>query len=153
MAPDDPSKTPLYVGILVVVVVAAFGLGFWARDAGPFADPKSEFETLKIVQDNYHAYNLKWLPEGHKIRIEIHTFDGLKVDVLLMNKENYEAYQEGPVFDYVEGGSGLNVANFTISYEIDQTDFYYWVIDNTEKPLGEGASAGQDVTVRAKVEI
>ncbi len=151
MAPDAPPKTPLYVGIVVVVVLAAFLLGFWARDAGPFADSESELKIHTAPLSSDFTYSLKGLSKGHKIAMELHTLDGKKVDVLLLNETNYRAYKQRLFFDYIEAGSGLKVTNFTTTFQVSQADVYYWVVDNTEQPP-DGANAGQDVTFKAKVE-
>lgn len=149
----DPETKPipfLIAALVLVLVLIGFLVGFWARDSGPFAEDKAEFTVHSAARNDDFTYSLGALAQGHGITIEIHTIENGKVDVLLMDSANHEYYSEGLPFDYIEAGSGLDVANFTTSLEVEHADHYYWVIDNTEQPVG-GAQAIGDVSFRGKV--
>ncbi len=151
MDPDAKPKPFLVMAFVLILVLVGFLVGFWARDSGPFADDEDEFALHTAPRNDDFTYSLGTLAEGHSIAIEIHTMENGKVDVLLLDSTNHEAYKGGAPFDYIEAGSGLNVANFTTSLEVDHGDHYYWVIDNTERPL-EGAQPIGDISFRGKVE-
>ncbi len=145
-------KPFLSMAVILGVVLVAFLVGFWARDSGPFAEDEDGPELLTAPFNDDFTFTMKALAQEQRITIEVHTRDGGKVDVLLLDSANHEAYREGLPFDYIEAGSGLNLANFTVTLEVDHPDDYYWVVDNTEQPLN-GAQPSRDVRFTGKVVV
>ncbi len=80
-------------------------------------------------------------------QIQVMDPQGAAVDILLIDKQNFELYKSGGVFDYLSV-SGLNVNS---AYEngavvLAAGTEYFLVIDNSNRPIG-GAPGSTDVQV------
>lgn len=145
-------KPFLIAALVLLLILVGFLVGFWARDSGPFAsDDEDGLEVHTAARNDDYTFSLGTLVKDHSIAIELHALENGRFDVLLMDSTNYEAYKGGGPFDYIEAGSGLNVANFTTSLEVDRSENYYWVIDNTSRPV-DGAQPLGDISFKGKVE-
>ena len=85
---------------------------------------------------------------GASIEVQVMNVPGPTVDVLLMDKQNFELYKSGDPFGY-HNVSSLNV-NFTyydtgVGSLINGLE-YFLVIDNTNRPVG-GAPGNSEVEV------
>lgn len=81
-------------------------------------------------------------------QVQVMDPTGAAVDVLLMDKLNFELYKSGETFDYL-GVSGLNVNSVfenNIGVMFIAGTEYFLVIDNSNRPIG-GASGSAEVQV------
>jgi len=76
---------------------------------------------------------------------------GPGVDVLLMEKTDYEAYRSGGPFSYLSASiinlpENLSKFSFTNLGDLTEGKEYYAVIDNTDQPIGGASPNGQEVS-------
>jgi hypothetical protein len=85
---------------------------------------------------------------GISYDVQVISPPGARVDVLLMDKHNFELYKSGSSFSY-HNASTLNFEfahNDTDTGDLIEGLEYYLIIDNTNRPLG-GANGSAEVSV------
>lgn len=141
----------MLIGGVIVGLFVAFTLGFWIREEGPFANDKDDLSSHIAPRDDAFVFALNGQLEGDKVSIEYRSKFNESLDVLLLDDANYRLYSQGSPFDYISEGSKLNAKSFKTTWIVDDSDNYYWVVDNTVRPAG-GAYVNDDVPFKAKVD-
>jgi hypothetical protein len=85
---------------------------------------------------------------GISYDVQVISPPGTRVDVLLMDRHNFELYKSGSSFTY-QNASTLNFElahNDTDTGDLIEGLEYYLIIDNTNRPMG-GANGSAEVSV------
>ena len=116
----------LYLGTSILLITFFFGVSF-------SASATTESGTATINEDEYYTWKIVLSSEG-KLSYEINVTNGLIIDVILYDEENYNIFLEGRPCYYVEKGTDLFTTNAKRSFKLS-SGTYYLVADNTEEGL------------------
>jgi hypothetical protein len=140
--------------IRMLWTIAALGLAVALISivcAPAMAEMPTMSSGLKIIPSGQYIVVKDFIAQADaSISYQVQVMDpsSAVVDVLLMDRQNFELYRSGGSFDYL-GVSGLTVnsafENGLVGMLIPGTE-YFLVIDNTDRPLG-GAPGNAQVQV------
>jgi ABC-type transport system involved in multi-copper enzyme maturation permease subunit len=116
----------LYIGILILLIILLCGLFNGASAT-------TESGTATINEEEYYTWIIT-LPNEGKLSYEINVTNGLLIDVILYDEQNYNIFLDGQPSDYVQEGTDLFTTNAKKSVNLP-SGTYYLVADNTQEGL------------------
>ncbi len=114
----------LYIGISILLITLFCGL-FNGVSA------TTESGTATINEEEYYTWKFS-LPNEGKLSYEINVTNGLLIDVILYDEENYNIFLDGQPCDYVQEGTDLFTTYAKKSVKLP-SGTYYLVADNTDE--------------------
>lgn len=90
------------------------------------ADETLVDETTEISPLDHKSYSLNF---DRDTNLEISMDADDTVNIYLMEENEYQFYEEGMDFEYIQEGSGEEVSSFSSSVELSEGD-YYLVVEN-----------------------
>jgi hypothetical protein len=84
-----------------------------------------------IENNEYDYYPLDMSTGGGTLNYSIRVTTGHRIDIILFDEDNYEAYSNGEPAIYIEEGSAFDRYDVFLTTDLEGGD-YYLVIDNTD---------------------
>jgi len=143
--------------VLLSILSGCLG-GAGEPESQPSAQPSAQTQTLidetkTINADKTGFYGFE-IYKGAEIEIELKVLSGGAIDVFLVDSSNNAKYNYilgggTGEFEYIIGGSSIGTKAFKRKFTVPPGT-YYFVVDNTEIPVGGAAPTGS-VDVKIKV--
>ncbi|HLF06428.1 MAG TPA: hypothetical protein VI893_04540 [Thermoplasmata archaeon] len=110
-------------------------------------------EDRDVGQQKVAAFPVHNLRKGTGLHFDAKLLKGSRADFVWMNASELPKYldQANGTYDYIERCSGLNTAGLVGDCPIEADGSYYFVVDNTQRPVN-GANPEPD-GIRAHVKI
>lgn len=117
---------------------------------------QSQTDTVNIDPGEHAAVEIDFTDGPTKdISYDVQVQEGPNIDVMVLNNANYQQYQEGESFSYVETWSDLDTGNTDTEFRLDEHGTWWIVLDHTSQP-DDGAQpatvGAESVTARYTVE-
>lgn len=134
-ASAEPRALASLQGALLGLLV---GLGLLLLVPAGAAQEKTD--TVRIDPGDHAAVEVDFRDgPSSDVSYEVQVEEGPNIDVLVMNNANYQAYQSGDDFEYVDAWSDLDTGNTQAEFLLEEHGTWWLVLDHTNEP-GDGAS-------------
>ncbi len=107
---------------------------------------EDHYENLKVPNNDYWADNIAYLDTGDRFEITVTELDGLSMDVYILDRVEYELYQNNLPFtaEYsAENIESTGLINWTCPDDVS----YFLVVDNKKNAHLIDAYAMEDISV------
>lgn len=115
-----------FVGLLILLIILLCDLSI-------IVSATTESGTATIDEEEYYTWKIVLSNDG-KISYEINVTNGLIIDVILYDEENYKIFLEGHPCEYVQEGTDLFTTHAKKSVNLP-SGTYYLTADNTQEGL------------------
>ncbi len=102
------------------------------------SDAKQVAGLLHIEEGQHFGWRID-VAIPSEVDFRIQGMNGTRVDVLVLDQDNYTSYSQGEQFSYIEDYSALNTDNKTCNMSVLSGSVYI-VVDNSNAPDIQGAA-------------